>query len=1051
MEGHIKKLEQVCRISGGKFTKQDRSTRYSVAERAGEIQACFKINVLNDQPGIHPEFFCRTCKKVLDRYSKASSSFVTRGGGCGSSSIEWVAHKRTGCSVCDTLSRPGRAATKDTTPRLIDKCDDASECPQATQDQTVNPQSSHEKQAGTQTSTDVDVDIEDQSGVDVDITEVQKKATPPYQAGIALDGSRFTHDVSYAACPICRLVTDPAIEAPCCKQVFCLPCIYQWLQGSTKCPYCRSALMASQLTSPHPFVGHALAAMLVHCDFRESPLVGCRQVLSLASLVDHVRECSHNPGNSLEPHPTVVTGSFSVSDVLLTTPQHTRGATSTALLSHLVGCMSVGGTLEVWSGSRGRPQTWKRVTKGEKEASDVTTRTLERRGSELKSLATTVASSSGSAQEQLQHDLKVMAKSDRDSLLTDAGLLCTGEVSALALKADLHLTWYALRKLRVWLTEFGIFLQSERLMRADIRSELPFEFLAEKVPMTDKAGNITLCAMVAILDLVGLVTHYLSAMHEAGQLTWHDGAVPKDTIIVKIGGDHGGKSFKMAFQIANHVHPNALENTVPFLLFAAKDSPANMATALQPFQAQIRELSTMTFMSYKVKVVLFGDYEFQTHNYGLSGSSGVFPCLHCHTAKRDFQQSPAARTQPVLPRTLTTLAQNHKEFLESGGVASNAKKYFNAVRPCILPVPIEDACIPSLHLDLGIFPYLFECMLQETQSLDVALANHMPDINCDLNGRTFNDLVKMNSDRKSKELELATIDTKLDDMMQLLTFNAIHLQQAAGTEVQRIQVVIGQLQLQHRQLSEQQKQIKAELDVLKGHIDSVKTLTDGPCLSSYDDTLQTVNIKRQQYHGGTFVGNHVHRMLSPDKDGNFALVHKLVQAPSKALEKYELGADHPVTDMAASLAARYTALFTTFAKCRAVYNLASAVNEDQLHQLQCHIQSFMTLVREQIVKRHLGNITPKLHLLEQHVVPQMTHFGCGLSLLCEQGGEALHAAFNTLDKKCSAACPLQRLLSITRQHYLRTIPKLQNEMPSAKRRKDRRVRSNINSNHCKEK
>ena len=170
----------------------------------------------------------------------------------------------------------------------------------------------------------------------------------------------------------------------------------------------------------------------------------------------------------------------------------------------------------------------------------------------------------------------------------------------------------------------------------------------------------------------------------------------------------------MAFQIANRRHPHSLQNTIPFLVLEAKDSPANMATALQPYQEQVKLLSSMQHNQYTLHVVLFGDYEFQTHNYGLSGSSGVHPCLHCTATKKDFQLTTPERTGTAEVRTFTTLAEHHAEFLASGGVSANAKKYFNVVRPCILPVPIEDACIPALHLDQGIFPCLYDCMLADT-------------------------------------------------------------------------------------------------------------------------------------------------------------------------------------------------------------------------------------------------------------------------------------------------------------------------------------------------
>ena len=37
-------------------------------------------------------------------------------------------------------------------------------------------------------------------------------------------------------------------------------------------------------------------------------------------------------------------------------------------------------------------------------------------------------------------------------------------------------------------------------------------------------------------------------MLSAGRLTWHDGIIPDTEIWVKLGGDKGGKTFKMNFR-----------------------------------------------------------------------------------------------------------------------------------------------------------------------------------------------------------------------------------------------------------------------------------------------------------------------------------------------------------------------------------------------------------------------------------------------------------------------------------------------------------------------
>lgn len=40
--------------------------------------------------------------------------------------------------------------------------------------------------------------------------------------------------------------------------------------------------------------------------------------------------------------------------------------------------------------------------------------------------------------------------------------------------------------------------------------------------------------------------------YSAQMLTWHDDNIPRDEVWVKIGGDKGGGSFKMSFQVQSY-------------------------------------------------------------------------------------------------------------------------------------------------------------------------------------------------------------------------------------------------------------------------------------------------------------------------------------------------------------------------------------------------------------------------------------------------------------------------------------------------------------------
>ena len=69
--------------------------------------------------------------------------------------------------------------------------------------------------------------------------------------------------------------------------------------------------------------------------------------------------------------------------------------------------------------------------------------------------------------------------------------------------------------------------------------------------------------------------------------------IKDNEIHVKIGGDHGGGSFKLSYQIANVSHPNSTDNTVVFSIFEAKDYRSNIKIGLTRFREQINALQTM--------------------------------------------------------------------------------------------------------------------------------------------------------------------------------------------------------------------------------------------------------------------------------------------------------------------------------------------------------------------------------------------------------------------------------------------------------------------------
>lgn len=78
------------------------------------------------------------------------------------------------------------------------------------------------------------------------------------------------------------------------------------------------------------------------------------------------------------------------------------------------------------------------------------------------------------------------------------------------------------------------------------------------------------------------------------RLAWSK-AIPEDEIWVKLGGDKGGSSFKMNFQIVNVPHPNSIQNTCVFAAFEAPDSTTNLHITLERYQGPVSLLQSSTW------------------------------------------------------------------------------------------------------------------------------------------------------------------------------------------------------------------------------------------------------------------------------------------------------------------------------------------------------------------------------------------------------------------------------------------------------------------------
>nr|XP_047144594.1 uncharacterized protein LOC124818114 [Hydra vulgaris] len=138
-----------------------------------------------------------------------------------------------------------------------------------------------------------------------------------------------------------------------------------------------------------------------------------------------------------------------------------------------------------------------------------------------------------------------------------------------------------------------------------------------------------------INDLPSHLIKLLDKLERYNQLTYEK--INQSEIHVKIGGDHGGGSFKMSYQIANVSKPNSKNNSTVFNIFEAKNYRANLKIGLSRHIDEIRQLQTIKWREKNLQVFILGNYVFMCAIYGITGATGRHCCLFCEITSSEMQ------------------------------------------------------------------------------------------------------------------------------------------------------------------------------------------------------------------------------------------------------------------------------------------------------------------------------------------------------------------------------------------------------------------------------
>ena len=104
-----------------------------------------------------------------------------------------------------------------------------------------------------------------------------------------------------------------------------------------------------------------------------------------------------------------------------------------------------------------------------------------------------------------------------------------------------------------------------------------------------------------------------------------------------------------------------------------------------------------------------------------------------------------------------------------------------------------------------------------------------------------------------------------------------------------------------------------------------------------------------------------------------------------------------------------------------------------VNSTESDIDKFITLYKDFFPH---ATVTPKLHMLEDHVVPFLKKWRVGFGFLGEQGAESIHSRFNSIRRNYeNMPNPVRRLKAILNSHLIQVCPENIQKLPLPKKRK----------------
>ena len=464
----------------------------------------------------------------------------------------------------------------------------------------------------------------------------------------------------------------------------------------------------------------------------------------------------------------------------------------------------------------------------------------------------------------------------------------------------------------------------------------------------DSKGGLTETSapVVHVKNLQKFVKDLLDGYKQNGKLLWRDG-MPKDEIWVKIGGDHGGNSFKLCLQVCNLDKPNSKENTIVYACMSAKDIYENMSKICSIHESQINQLKEEYWENKRIRLFVYGDYAFLASLYGLSGARGKHFCLWCNIRYGDLQ-IPLDCRGLIRARKLGRMIKDYENFKKDGKQnLSLASSFNNVIHRPMWDVKVKHVCPPYLHMLLGIVKKHHDLLENELHQIDLQIAEDISLSKAKLDNSLFHQNIKGLREKRKLLNSVGFLRDERDEENSNLT----------EKEAKKLQTRIDSIEL---------KLVKCKPSL---------QVQSGPVISAVQITLKHHNIVQQAYHSKSFVGNHCSKYLKSNiQDDIWCTI----------LEKVcELSGKPDINDRAKQTASKFLKFNQYFSDIHTKVGHMNKISQDMLPDIKISIENYLKYYRQ-----YFPNLLiPKHHFLEDHVIDWISKWGFGMGLHGEQGGE----------------------------------------------------------------